>query len=47
MKNQNLKSCWSISPKTIPIFPKDFLNLLSDTIEKQGIINLSSNNSKD
>ena len=44
--SQNLRSCGWISPKTILIFPKNFLNFRSDRIEKQGIINLSSCNSK-
>ena len=38
----NLRSCGSISSKTVLVFPKNFLNFRSDTIEKQSIINLSS-----
>ena len=43
---QNLRSCGSISPKTILIFPKNFLNFSSVTIEKQSIVNLSNYSSK-
>ena len=39
-----LKICNVISPQAILIFPKNFLDFRSDTIEKQGIINLSSRN---
>ena len=42
MKCQNLRNCGLISLKTVLIFPKNFLHLWSDTIEKQGIINFSS-----
>ena len=42
---QNLWSCGSISPKAVLIFPKNFLDSRSDTIDKQGIINFSSYNS--
>ena len=40
------RCCWSISPKPILIFPKNFLNFRLHTVEKQNIINLSSYNSK-
>ena len=42
----NLWGCGVISLKTILIFPKNFLVFRSDIIKKQGIINLSSYNSK-
>ena len=45
MNIQNLRSWGSISSKTVPIFPKDFLNFSLDTIEKKGMINFSSYNS--
>ena len=38
----NLRSCGTIYPKTVLIFPKNFLNFRSDTIEKYGVISLSS-----
>ena len=44
--SQNLRSCESISLKTILIFPQNFPNFRSDTIEKQDIINFSGNSSK-
>ena len=34
--------CASINPKATLIFPKNFFNFRSDTIKKQGFINLSS-----
>ena len=39
---QNLKSFVSISPNSVLIFSKNFLNFKSDAIEKQDIINLLS-----
>ena len=38
---QNLWCCESLSPKTILILSKNFLNVWWDEIEKQSIINLS------
>ena len=46
MNSQNLWHSGSISPETNLIFPKNFFNVRSDTIEKQGIIYLSSYSSK-
>ena len=46
MDSENRWSCGLISLETILIFPKNFFNFWSDTIEKQGIINLSSYSSK-
>ena len=37
----DLRCCRQLSPKTVLIFPKNFLNLWFDAIEKQSIINLS------
>ena len=42
MTCQNLRICGSLSPKTILIFPKNFLNFITDAVENPGIINLSS-----
>ena len=39
--SQNLWSYVLISPKTILIFPKNFIDFWFDTVEKQNIINLS------
>ena len=44
--NENLWSCGLISPKTILIFPKNFLDFSFETVEKQSIIYLSSYISK-
>ena len=41
MNIHNLWSCGSTSPKTVLIFPKNFLDFRSDTIEKQNVINLN------
>ena len=41
MDCQNLWCCGSISPKTIFIFPKNFLNFRFDEVEWQSIVNLS------
>ena len=46
MDSQNLSPCGSISPKAVLIFPKNFLDFRSDTVEKQGIIKLSSYSGK-
>ena len=46
MNIQNLWRFRSISPKSVLILPKNFLNFRLDTIEKQGIINRSSYSSK-
>ena len=43
---QDLRSCGSISPKTIQIIPENLLDLGCDTIEKQNIVDLSSYSSK-
>ena len=40
--NQNLWSCGSFSPRTVLIFPENFLDCEFDAVEKQSIINLSS-----
>ena len=45
MDFQNLRG-GLISPETILIFPKNFLNFRFDTVEKLSIINLSSYRSK-
>ena len=45
MECQNLW-CRLFSPKTILIFPKNFLNLRFDAIAKQSIINLNPYRSK-
>ena len=42
----NLWCCESISPKTVLIFPANFLNFRFNTVEKQNKILLSSNRSK-
>ena len=38
--------CGSISPKIVLIFPKNFLNIRFDAIEKQSSVNLSRHGSK-
>ena len=43
MNSKNLISFVLISPKTVRILPKNFLNFRSDTAEK-GIVNISSYN---
>ena len=45
-KSQSLRSCGSISLKTILIFPKNFLNFWLNTIEKLDILTLNSYSSK-
>ena len=46
MDCQNLWCRGSISPKTVLIFPKNFLKFRSDLVEKQSIINFGSYSSK-
>ena len=46
MNSQNLWSGGSSSPKTVLIFPKNFLDFRFDTVEKESIINLNSYRSK-
>ena len=43
---QNLRCCGLVSLKIIMIFPKNFLDFRSDTVEKQSIINFISYRSK-
>ena len=43
MESQNLWGRESISPKTLLMFLKNFLDLQSDTIKKQVFMKLSSN----
>ena len=44
--SQKLRSCGSLSPKTVPIFLKNFINFRLDTNEKQGILKLCSYSNK-
>ena len=46
MHSQILWSYGLISPKTMLIFPENFLNFRFDMVEKQNIVNLSSYRSK-